>query len=54
MTDEAIDALGAFMAANAARFIGFEQAAARPWPAALVRPIGQALRLALTAKRRLR
>lgn len=53
MTDEAIDALGAFMTANAPRFIGFEKAGARPWPAALVWPVGAALRLALTAKRRL-
>ncbi len=52
MTDEAIDALGHFMATNAARFISFDQVRARTWPAALVRPLGLALRLALTAKRR--
>ena len=53
MTEKQIDALGEFVRANAPRMIGFDDALARVWPAAVVRPLGLSLRLALTAKRRL-
>ncbi|WP_417525540.1 DUF2334 domain-containing protein [Marinovum sp.] len=54
MTLDEIDALGQFVSANAARIIGFDQACVRAWPAALAAPLGLPLRLALTARRRLR
>jgi predicted deacetylase len=54
MRMEDIDALGRFMASNSARIIDFDQASGRTWPAAFVWPFGLSLRLALTAKRRIR
>lgn len=54
MTTEEIDALGRFVKSNAARIIGFDQASDRVWPAALIWPLGKSLKLALTAKRKLR
>lgn len=54
MTMEDIDALGRFVKANSVRIIDFDQASDRTWPAALMWPLGLSLRLALTAKRRLR
>jgi predicted deacetylase len=53
MRPDEIDALGRFLGANSARVIGFDQARSQVLPAALMRPVGQLLRLALTAKRRL-
>lgn len=53
MSVQDIDELGLFVEANAPRFIDFNQASGRIWPAALMRPLGLALRLALTTKRRL-
>lgn len=54
MRMEEIDALGRFVRANSARIIDFDQASMRSLPATLVWPLGLSLRLALTAKRRLR
>lgn len=48
-----IDALGRFLGANADRIISFDQARSIVFPAALMRPGGLLLKLALTAKRRL-
>jgi predicted deacetylase len=53
MRIEEIDALGQFVTANSKRFIDFDRASDRVSPAALVNPIGVALRFALTFKRRL-
>jgi len=53
MRHDEIDALGRFLGANSARVIGFDQACSHALPAALMRPVGLLLRLALTAKRRL-
>lgn len=54
MRMDEIDALGRFLTANSTRIIGFDQARGRIWPAALMWPVGRVLRLALTAKRRLK
>jgi predicted deacetylase len=53
MRHDEIDALGRFIGANSARVIGFDQACSHALPAALMRPVGLLLRLALTTKRRL-
>lgn len=52
MSDQDIDALGEFVTVNSSRIIDFDQASQGAWPSALAYPIGAALKLALTAKRR--
>lgn len=47
-----IDTIGRFMTENSARMIDFGQASARVLPGAIVWPLGQVLKIALTAKRR--
>lgn len=53
MRHDEIDALGRFLGTNSVRVIGFDQARSHVLPAALMRPVGLLLRLALTTKRRL-